>query len=143
MKTDQLFKVLKNTDFDSEKVKQDKEFLNFFGKLRNSVHSNYIYYGKDYEFNHVGMTYKFEKGKPIKQDPLSDLSFFNLSIELRNVYQRLIEKIKFVNLIPDRNYVGFSLSCRNRIVFAAGEIIKTNNKRRTVLNDFILFVLCL
>jgi len=42
-----LFKKVKGY---SRSIKYDKEFLEFFGKLRNTMHSNFIYFGKDYEY---------------------------------------------------------------------------------------------
>lgn len=104
LKTDQLYELLKNKNFELHQINKDKEFLLFFGKLRNSIHSNYVYYGDDFEYTHNETTYIFRENKPFKQKPLSDLSLFHLSIELRNIFQRLIDNIECKGLIIDPNY---------------------------------------
>lgn len=104
LKTDQIYKTLKNKFIDTAQIKSDKKYLEFYGRLRNSIHSNYVYYGNNFDFNFKGMKFQFENGKPFKQDPISDLTFFHLSIELRNIYHRIIDHISCNNLIPDENF---------------------------------------
>jgi hypothetical protein len=56
-KTDFLFKKSKN--YPTERVKEDKEFLLFFGRYRNTMHTNYIYFAKR---NLKTLTYPFSDG---------------------------------------------------------------------------------
>jgi len=105
LKLDQIYKFYNIHKFlDVNQINKDKEFLKFFGKLRNSIHSNFVYYGNDYNYLHNGTKYTFIDGKPFKQDPLNDLSLFELSIELRKIYERLIENIEFEKEISDHSY---------------------------------------
>jgi hypothetical protein len=102
-KTDFLFKKAVNYYRD---VKKDKEFLIFFGKLRNTIHTNYIYYGKDYEYKFGNAHFKFENGMLVKWiDPFepSPKLFFYLVGELKEIWKTLITVIKFENTIcyPD------------------------------------------
>ena len=102
LKTDQLYKIISYKDF-----KIDKEFLLFYGKLRNSIHTNYVYYGKEFRYIYKGTTYSFEPCKPIKQEPLdweNNLSIFQLSVELREIYFRIISNFTYNGLIFDPSF---------------------------------------
>lgn len=76
-------------------TKLDKEFLLFFGKYRNSLHTNYIYHGKDYTFSQNGVDYIFVDGEPIRHNKELDITHhFDLALELKNVALRLFNAIK-------------------------------------------------
>jgi len=47
-KYEKLFNLIKGEY--SRDVKNDKEFLKFYGAYRNVVHSNYTFYGKDFTY---------------------------------------------------------------------------------------------
>lgn len=61
-KSDKLFKYCKDYKRD---VNDDKRFLQFFGKFRNTMHSSYIYYGNDFEYVFDNIRTVFENGKPV------------------------------------------------------------------------------
>lgn len=78
----------------------DLEFLNFYGRVRNCVHSNYIYFGNgESEFDFQGDLFRFVPNHPISQQRAD--SFLKMSIELRHLAQALIESIPFANEIYD------------------------------------------
>ena len=102
LKTDKLYKVAQYKDFE-----KDKKFLQFYGKLRNSIHSNFVYYGKEFNFKFKETTFTFEPEKPIKQEPIdweNDLTFFYISVELMEIYYRLISNFDHKGLIFDPSY---------------------------------------
>lgn len=102
LKTDQIFNIAQYQAF-----QLDKKFLLFYGKCRNSIHSNYVYYGKPFSFKFKGVTFTFEPEKPIKQEPVNweqDLSIFYLTVELREIYFRIISNFKYDGLIFDPSF---------------------------------------
>lgn len=98
-KTDVLFKKVSGYSRDIEK---DKEFLLFFGRIRNTMHSNFIYHGKsfDYQFGHA--LFKFEDGEMVKwSDPFESTPklYFYLVGNLKSIWKAIIEAIKFDEMI--------------------------------------------
>jgi hypothetical protein len=84
----------------------DKDFLLFLGKWRNTMHTNYIYYGKDYEYKFGHAHFKFENGKIVKwYDPFepSPRLYFYLIGNLKDIWAVLIRSIKYDKIIeyPD------------------------------------------
>ena len=80
---------------------EDKKFLEFFGKYRNSMHSNFIYHGNDAEYNILGINYRFTDGDPINQSEKSTANnMFDLALELKNICRRLFDAIDYPGLIP-------------------------------------------
>jgi hypothetical protein len=102
-KTDLLF----NKAYDYGRNKQcDKEFLKFLGKFRNTLHTNFIYYGKDYEYKFGDAHFIFQDGKIVKwADPFfpSPKLYFYLIGNLKEIWKELINSIKHETLIkyPD------------------------------------------
>lgn len=81
--------------------KQDVEFITFIGKFRNSMHANYIYYGKDYDYNFKGIDFRFRNGKVIKYNGKpSSIEHLNLVIELIDIYREIASKIQHIGIIP-------------------------------------------
>jgi len=102
-KTDFLFNKTVNYYGD---IKKDKEFLIFFGKLRNTMHTNFIYYGKDYEYKFGDAHFIFKSGKLVKWvDPFepSPKLYFYLVGRLKEIWKTLITSIKHDGIIfyPD------------------------------------------
>lgn len=102
-KTDFLFKKAKNY---SRIIKEDKEFLVFWGKLRNTMHTNFIYYGKNYEYRFGHARFVFENGKEVKwEDPFepSPKLFLYMITQLKEVWKALINSIDYEDIIlyPD------------------------------------------
>ena len=99
-KTDFLFKKAKNYQRD---INKDKEFLLFFGKLRNTLHTNFIYSGKDYEYKFGNAHFMFNDNKIVKwRDPFkpSPKLHFYLVQELKEIWNELIKSIEYTELIP-------------------------------------------
>ncbi|HIY74829.1 MAG TPA: hypothetical protein H9825_01085 [Candidatus Sphingobacterium stercorigallinarum] len=46
--------------------KRDEEFLVFFGKLRNTIHANFIYFGNDYEYTFGNAHFVFKNEVLVK-----------------------------------------------------------------------------
>ena len=104
-KTDFLFK--KSNGY-SRNQNQDKEFLRFFGKFRNTQHTNFIYYGNDYEFKFEHSHFVFRDTKLVKwTDPFSPSPnlYFYLIHELKEIWKELIRTIEHKDLIqyPDND----------------------------------------
>tara|TARA_R110002020_G_scaffold433490_1_gene643568 strand:- start:304 stop:1119 length:816 start_codon:yes stop_codon:yes gene_type:complete len=98
-KTDIIFKKVNGYSRD---IEEDKKFLLFFGRFRNTMHSNFIYYGKsfDYKFGHA--LFKFEDGDMVKwYDPFESTPklYFYLVGNLKNIWKAMIEAIKFDGMI--------------------------------------------
>ncbi|MDB5091195.1 MAG: hypothetical protein JWR09_5189 [Mucilaginibacter sp.] len=99
-KTDFLFNKAANYYRDA---KQDKEFLIFLGKWRNTMHTNYIYYGKHYEYYYGDVHFIFENEKIVKwYDPFepSPKLYFYLIGNLKDIWVVLINSIKYDEIIP-------------------------------------------
>jgi hypothetical protein len=80
---------------------EDKEFLEFYGKYRNSMHSNYIYHGKDKEYTFSGNTYYFVNGEAISHSREPDLKeMFDMALTLKITCKRLFDAIQYPDLLP-------------------------------------------
>jgi hypothetical protein len=102
-KTDFLFGKAANYFRDN---KADKEFLLILGKWRNAMHTNYIYYGKDYDYRYGDAHFKFKNGKLLKwYDPFapSPRLYFYLVGNLKDIWSVLIKCIKYEKIVeyPD------------------------------------------
>lgn len=72
-------KIFKKHGKEYKERDEDFEFLEFFGRLRNGIHNNFLYKGKnikDVEFE--GNVFKFQDGEFITIDILNDLMPFQL-----------------------------------------------------------------
>ena len=80
----------------SRNVEDDKEFLKFFGTLRNTVHSNFIYYGNNFLFKFLDSEFLFENGKEVRwRDPYetgvvpSTILYFKLIGHLNTIVKEI------------------------------------------------------
>ncbi|TWJ03338.1 hypothetical protein JN11_00876 [Mucilaginibacter frigoritolerans] len=99
-KTDFLFKRAINYYRDAQK---DKEFLIFLGRFRNTIHTNFIYYGKDFEYRFGHAHFKFENSKLVKWiDPFepSPKLYFYLLGQLKDIWTVFVNAINHDSLIP-------------------------------------------
>lgn len=102
-KSDFLFKKAKHYSRD---LSEDKEFLKFMGKFRNTIHTNFIYYGKDYEYRFGQAHFVFKDKKIVKwADPFKGTPrlFFHLMTFLKEIWKEIILTIdhKEIILYPD------------------------------------------
>jgi hypothetical protein len=96
-----LFKLI-DTYPDSRNRTDDREFLDFFGKLRNCIHSNYIYFGSnEYTYTYLKEVFTFEPQKLINQTNSQENSIFGLTQNLKNIGVAIIENIEYDNEIYD------------------------------------------
>jgi hypothetical protein len=80
----------------------DREFLEFFGRLRNCIHSNYIYYGaNDEDFTFNGEKYSFRHGKLLSHSPYGDDSIFKLTQNLKAIFQVIVDNLEYDKEIYD------------------------------------------
>jgi hypothetical protein len=92
-KCDKLFKYCKNYKRD---IDADKKFLQFFGKIRNTMHSTYIYFGNNFEYVFSDIRTVFENGKPVyHRQPVGLKFYFDLAIELNKVFTAIVSAIEF------------------------------------------------
>lgn len=100
-KTDVLFNKANGYQRDTN---ADKRFLAFFGKLRNTMHTNFIYYGNKYpDFKFRDTVFKFENGEIVKwSDPYKYFSELYLALidELKSIWTELARSIKHDDFIP-------------------------------------------
>ncbi|MBL0049287.1 MAG: hypothetical protein IPP32_14470 [Bacteroidetes bacterium] len=99
-KTDLLFKKSKGY---SRNEKNDKEFLKFLGKFRNTMHTNYIYYGNDYEFKYGDAHFVFKNEKTVvwlDPFPSTPKLFFYIIGNLKAIWKELIITIPSPEFIP-------------------------------------------
>lgn len=98
-KTDVLFNKVKGY---SRNIDEDKKFLLFFGRLRNTMHSNFIHYGNSFEYQFGNAKFKFNNGELVKwYDPFEPTPklYFYLVGNLKDIWTALIESIKFDGVI--------------------------------------------
>nr|NQU91505.1 hypothetical protein [Bacteroidota bacterium] len=96
-----LFKMIHPYPNDRNK-KNDREFLEFFGRFRNCIHSNYIFFGaegKDFVFNDE--TYSFRNGKLVSHAPSDESSIFRLTINLKEIFNVIVNNINYESEIYD------------------------------------------
>lgn len=97
-----LFKLITNYPTERDK-NRDREFLEFFGRLRNCIHSNYIYYGsvaKDFTFNEI--TFRFRPGELLQHDQThDDTILIQLTQNLKHIFKVFVENITHNNEIYD------------------------------------------
>lgn len=87
-KYDKLYSL--NKENHSGNIEDDRLFLNFFGKYRNAIHTNYIYHGNDFVYIFDGIEYTFQDKQPISHNIELDITHhFDLILELSNVVLRM------------------------------------------------------
>ncbi|MFD1873887.1 hypothetical protein [Hymenobacter bucti] len=80
---------------------EDSAFLEFYGKYRNCMHTNYIYHGKDKEYTFFGITYFFIDSEVVSQNKEATSSNkLDLAIQLKNICRRLFDAIQHPGLLP-------------------------------------------
>jgi hypothetical protein len=92
-------------DYPNDRNKEnDRRFLEFYGRLRNCIHSNYIYFGRESSedvFN--GDTFKFTSGELISQQPGKEDTFLMMALSLKAIALLLMEKLPFDKSIYDKS----------------------------------------
>lgn len=101
-KLDFLFKLCKKNY--SGLIQDDREFLNFISKFRNTIHANWVYFGTDYEyFFNNGAHFIFENAKQVVwSNPYEDngsMLLIDMSRYLNDIWRNLISGITHENLI--------------------------------------------
>lgn len=80
---------------------EDSSFLEFFGKYRNTMHTNYIYQGKDKSYSFLGITYHFANGEAVSHSEEPTINnMFDLAVKLKDTCKRLFDAIQHPGLIP-------------------------------------------
>lgn len=100
-KLDILYKKLEKGY--SRNIQDDREFLKFFGKLRNTMHSNFIYYGNSYEYRFGHAHFIFENEQIVKWlDPFEGTPKLQVYLvnNLMKIWREIISKIKHPEIIP-------------------------------------------
>lgn len=79
---------------------EDYEFLAFFGKYRNSMHTNYIYHGTDKNYNILGVNYDFINGEAIRPNrKLHVADMIDLAVRLKDIAMTLFNSIQHPGLL--------------------------------------------
>lgn len=87
-------------------IREDREFLNFANKMRNClIHSNGVYYGKDYYYKFKEAEFRFKNGEIFEQrGAQSQDVFLDIAIKLKEIFKSLmccISDIKFIKYPND------------------------------------------
>ena len=99
-----LFKLLIRYPNDRDK-KNDGKFLEFYGRLRNCVHSNYIYYGRNlFKYTFREVNFRFTHGELVHQEPITENVIFLMSIKLKRIFMAIAENIDYFEEIPDPSH---------------------------------------
>ena len=80
---------------------EDSSFLEFFGKYRNTMHTNYIYQGNNKEYIFLGTTYHFVNGEAVSHsnEPTID-NMFDLAVKLKDTCKRIFDAVQHPEVIP-------------------------------------------
>lgn len=103
-KYESLFKIIDVKYNEFRDIKQDREFLDLFGRLRNGIHNNYIYFGTDKNYTFQDITITFQNNKIITFTPNNEDSVFNLATNLVEIADTIIECIEDKELIDDPSH---------------------------------------
>ncbi len=82
-------------------LKEDREFIIFIGKIRNSLlHSNGLYKRNDYSYTFNGVNFKFKDGEIFQQNyTKNDFLYFELSVRIISIFKSLINCVADIVLI--------------------------------------------
>jgi hypothetical protein len=95
-------KIAKHFSSDYPEKKKDIEFIRFYNRLRNGIHNNFIYKGKDCDdFEFDGNIYRFKDGEPILEDVKSQFDNVSLARELYLVILRFFKSITVTDIIKN------------------------------------------
>ena len=85
----------------SRDKKKDTEFLEFFGRLRNLMHSNYVFHGNDSEYEYNGVTHVFQDGQShsCKNSKPNDEYYFDAVLNLNSIFSEISKSLKYNNII--------------------------------------------
>ena len=80
---------------------EDSEFLEFYGKYRNCLHTNYLYHGNDKKYTFLGTTFIFENGEPVAHSKQPDIKeMFDLALKLKSTCRKLFDAVQYTGLLP-------------------------------------------
>jgi len=90
-------------------IGEDRAFLDFFGRFRNTVHSNFIFYGKDFTYRFGDAEFVFKNKKLVKWfDPFDEGNFappvklyFYLIGNLNNIVMEIFRSV------PKEGFIGY------------------------------------
>ena len=93
---------------------EDRDFLNFLSKFRNTIHANFVYFGKDYEYFFENEAhFIFENSKQvIWTNPYNDdgsILMIYILDKLKKIWKKLINGISFDKLIEFYEADDFSV----------------------------------
>lgn len=88
----------------TRQINNDKEFLLFFAKTRNSMHNNFMYHGNDYEYVFRGVKVIFKNGKFLWFSASEDeipFYFLDLIEELALIFHAIVSSVNCAHFIMD------------------------------------------
>ncbi len=82
-------------------IKKDRDFLEFFGKLRNTMHSNFVYFGEPFIYIFEGVEFIFDKKQlVVNERDAHPLLFLNMIVRLTEIYTEIISHFEDTGFIP-------------------------------------------
>jgi hypothetical protein len=99
-KYNRLFKKVKSKY--KRNIDEDMRFLDFWGKLRNTIHGNFIYTGNDFNYEFNGYPFKFENGKVVKHVDFENNPYFIINIidEIVSIFSEFVNHFEEFDDIP-------------------------------------------
>lgn len=94
-----LLQLIKNKN--KEYVKEMEDFLLNFARIRNCIHSNYIYFGNDTTYIFDEKIFHYIPNEPINILPNSDDIYLKLCIQLRKYTNFIIDNVEYKETIID------------------------------------------
>ena len=105
-KITKLLSTIKDKFISEQEWKDNLEFVLNFGRLRNCIHSNYIFQGKNtIEYTFEGVTIKYVPNEPIIVTPNSPELIFRMVIKLRKLGEFIIDNINYPGVIYDPSHM--------------------------------------
>ena len=99
-----VIKSMKKSYDSNDEYMRDSAFISNYGRLRNCIHSNFVFHGNEsesYEFNHIKFNYYPEKKVRLKSVKI----FIEMCIELRKICERIINNIEHQSPMLDSSYL--------------------------------------
>ncbi|MCK4922629.1 MAG: hypothetical protein KAS71_16365, partial [Bacteroidales bacterium] len=101
-----LLKVLKTKFSSDSNYKDTLGFLTNYGRLRNGIHSNFIFHGqKEVICLYDKITYSYKPNEPIIMEPLVEDTFYNNCKRLIGICIFIIENVVYEQKIYDPTYL--------------------------------------
>lgn len=92
--------------FKPEEYTVNLGFLTNYNRIRNCIHSNYIFHGqKEINYEYANIKYTFRPDEPIIMSPLEEDTLFKNYIKLRELCEHIVSEVEYSNCIFDPSFL--------------------------------------